>query len=236
MSVRALHRGFFDLSPRFKLLMSGNSKPGIPDTDDGIWGRMRLVPWKRHIEKPDEDPYRDTFPCAEWPKKDPKLLDKIKAGELAGVFARLVEGLVDYLGAGFVEPEGVTIATADYRQQSDPLGRFLELCTERVPDSRVRSSELHDLFAAWCKAAGEKEWSTVGFANAMIDKGFSKVRSDGMRWEGLRLTRAVGDFIDAEGRPKTMLPDDMSKEPPVPHAQAPPAGSSLAEEDDDLPY
>jgi phage/plasmid-associated DNA primase len=30
MSVRALHRGFFDLMPRFKLLMSGNSKPAIP--------------------------------------------------------------------------------------------------------------------------------------------------------------------------------------------------------------
>jgi phage/plasmid-associated DNA primase len=30
MAVRALHRGFFDLLPRFKLLMSGNSKPSDP--------------------------------------------------------------------------------------------------------------------------------------------------------------------------------------------------------------
>jgi putative DNA primase/helicase len=228
MSVRALHRGFFDLSPRFKLLMSGNSKPGIPDTDDGIWGRMRLVPWKRHIEKPDEDPYRDTHPAERWPTKDPKLADKIKAAELAGVFARLVEGLVDYLEHGFVEPEGVTLATADYRNQSDPLGRFLELCTERVPDSRVKSSELHELFAAWCKAAGEKEWSPVGFANAMIDKGFTKVRSDGMRWEGLRMTRQVSDFVDGEGRVR-LLSDDLTKEP----ARAPPAAASVV--DDDLP-
>ena len=87
MPVRALHRGFFDLLPRFKLLMSGNSKPGIPDTDEGIWGRMRLVPWKRHIEKPDEDPYRDSFPCEHWPEKDTHLLPT-DAGSWLPAFAK----------------------------------------------------------------------------------------------------------------------------------------------------
>jgi len=233
MSVRALHRGFFDLLPRFKLLMSGNSKPSIPDTDEGIWGRMRLVPWRRHIEKPDEDPYRDAFPCAEWPRKDTKLLDKIKAAELAGVFARLVAGLTDYLEHGFVEPEGVTMATADYRNQSDPLARFLALCTEAEAGSRVKSSELHEVFAAWCKAAGEKEWSQKGFSDAMIDKGFTKTRSDGMRWEGLKLIRQVSDFVDSEGRVQ-LLSDDLSAEPPWP----PPAAAErpATAEDDDLPF
>jgi putative DNA primase/helicase len=217
MSVRALHRGFFDLFPRFKLNMSGNTKPSIPDTDEGIWGRMKLVPWLRHIEKPHEDPYRDEYPdsAAAWPKKDVKLLDKIKAGELEGVFLRLVEGLVDYLEHRFVEPERVTLATADYRDKSDPLARFLRLCTELDAKSRVKSSELHDVFKAWCAAAGEKEWSPKGFSDAMDDKGFTKVRSDGMRWEGLRLIRSKDDFVDAEGRVK-LISDDLSAEPPRP--------------------
>jgi putative DNA primase/helicase len=200
MSVRALHRGFFDLDPRFKLLMSGNSKPSIPDTDEGIWSRMKLIPWRRNIDQPEDG-------VSEWPKKDPKLLDKIKARELAGVFRRLVEGLADYLEHGFVEPAGVTLATQDYRDKSDPLARFLRLCTEADDKSRVKSSELHGVFAAWCKAAGEKEWTPVGFANAMEDKGFTKVRSDGMRWQGLRLTRAASDFVDSEGKVLTNLPD-----------------------------
>jgi hypothetical protein len=97
-----------------------------------------------------------------------------------------------------------------------------------MPDSRVKSSELHELFAAWCKAAGEKEWSPVGFANAMIDKGFTKVRSDGMRWEGLRMARQVSDFVDGEGRVR-LLSDDLTKEP----ARAPPAAAPVV--DDDLP-
>jgi putative DNA primase/helicase len=233
MSVRALHRGFFDLQPRFKLLMSGNSKPSIPDTDEGIWGRMKLVPWLRHIEKPTEDPYASEFPCPEWPAKDPKLLDKIKARELPGVFARLVEGLVDYLEHRFVEPERVTRATADYRDKSDPLARFLRLCTEADAKSRVKSSELHAVYVAWCKASGEKEWSINGFGDALIDKGFTKVRSDGMRWEGLRLIRAASDFVDAEGRVRSDLPD-LDAEPGG--ARAPPPSAAVAVEDDDLPY
>jgi putative DNA primase/helicase len=225
MSVRALHRGFFDLSPRFKLLMSGNSKPSIPDTDEGIWSRMKLVPWLRNIDQPEEG-------VAEWPKKDPKLLDKIKAAELPGVFARLVEGLVDYLEHGFVEPETVTQATADYRDKSDPLARFLRLCTERDEKSRVKSSELHAVYIAWCKASGEKEWSINGFGDAMIDKGFTKVRSDGMRWEGLRLTRAASDFVDNDGRVLANLPDLDAEPPPKP----PDAIAGGVDDDDDLPF
>jgi putative DNA primase/helicase len=99
MSVRALHRGFFDLLPRFKLLMSGNSKPSIPDTDEGIWGRMKLVPWLRNIEKP-EDGRRELA------EEGPQAARQDQGGRAAGVFARLVEGLVDYLEHGFVEPEG----------------------------------------------------------------------------------------------------------------------------------
>jgi putative DNA primase/helicase len=222
MSVRSLHRGFFDLNPRFKLHMSGNSKPSIPDTDDGIWTRMKLVPWDRNIDKPEIDPFRDKHPewhePDAWPKKDTELLDKIKAGELAGVFLRLVQGLVDYLEHGFVEPDAVATATADYRDKSDPLARFLRLCSELDANSRTKSSDLHAVYAAWCKAAGEREWSPNGFSDAMIDKGFTKVRSDGMRWEGLRLIRQVGDFLDAEGRVR-LIADDLSAEPPARSAE-----------------
>lgn len=239
MSVRALHRGFFNLLPRFKLQIAGNSKPSIPDTDDGIWGRMKLVPWLRHIEKPEADPYRDDYPQwhapGAWPTKDRQLLNKIKAGELAGVFRRLVEGLADYLANGFIEPEAVTQATEAYRNQSDPLARFLTLCTEADAKARVKSSELHEVFAAWCKAAGEKEWSAKGFSDALIDKGFTKVRSDGMRWEGIRLTRTAGDFIDHEGRVRSDLPDLT---PPDTPGTAPPVASSSASfrrDDDDVP-
>jgi putative DNA primase/helicase len=191
--VRALHRGFFDLLPRFKLIISGNAKPDIPDTDDGIWGRMKLINWPRHIDQPPPD-------AVNWPKKDPHLVDKIKAKEGSGVLNRLVEGLLDWLTDGLVEPKAVTEATQAYRDDSDPLARFLRFCTEPDPSGRVQSSVLHEVFCAWAKAASEREWTQKGFSKAMVEKGFSKKASDGMQWLGLRLIKEVHDFIDANGR------------------------------------
>lgn len=202
--VRALHRGFYDLTPRFKLQMSGNSKPDIPDTDEGIWSRMKLVSWKKNIDLEFDEQGR--------PKKDPELLDKIKAGEASGVFARLVAGLLDYLEHGLIEPAEVTAATQAYRDASDPLARFLRLCTEADPASRVQSSKLHEVFVAWCKAAGEREWSNKGLAKALLDKGYEKKASDGMQWLGLKLTKEVHDFVDREGNVITL--PDAADDPP----------------------
>ncbi|SMF70604.1 phage/plasmid primase, P4 family, C-terminal domain-containing protein [Allosphingosinicella indica] len=205
MAVRALHRGFFDLLPQFKLIMSGNSKPEIPDTDDGIWSRLKLIGWAKNIDL--------EFNEDGTPKKDPQLLNKIKAAELAGVLKRLVDGLMDYLAHGLVEPADVTRATQAYRDASDPLSRFLRLCTAPDADSRVQSSHLHEVFVAWCKAAGEREWSNKGFSKAMEEKGYTKKASDGMQWLGLKLIRQATDFIDHEGK-VVVLPDDMDREPP----------------------
>ncbi|MGZ8353718.1 MAG: phage/plasmid primase, P4 family [Allosphingosinicella sp.] len=217
MSVRALHRGFFDLIVRFKLLMSGNFKPEIPDTDDGIWGRMKLIPWLRHIEKPEEDPFHNRYPDSHqnWPVKDLDLLDKIKGaehggkgkGELSGVFRQLVEGLCDWLENGLVEPDEVTGATQAYRDQSDPLARFLLLCTVPDREGRVKSSELHAAFEAWCKLAQETPWKPKGFANAMIDKGFAKTRSDGMRWIGLSMIPGISFHTDDDEKLRATLPE-----------------------------
>lgn len=197
--TRALHRGFFDLTPRFKLLMSGNSKPDIPDTDEGIWSRMKLISWTKNIDLEFDEQGR--------PKKDPELLDKIKSREASGVFGRLVKGLLDYLENGLVEPAEVTAATLAYRDASDPLARFLRLCTEADPSSRIQSSRLHEVFVAWCKAAGEREWSNKGLAKAMADKGYEKKASDGMQWLGLKLVKEVYDFVDSNGN-VIALPDD----------------------------
>lgn len=214
LPVRMLHRGFFNLQPQFKLIIMGNTRFDIPDTDDGIWSRLKLIPWLRNIEKPEAG-------VPNWPEKDPKLGDKIRAEESAGVLNRLVAGLLDYMVAGLIEPKSVTEATSAYRDASDPLARFLRLCVETVEDDKVRvqSSTLHEVFVAWCKAAGEREWSNKGFANAMVEKGYRKKASDGMQWLGLRLIRGVSDFVDEHGKAIT-LPDEFDA--PLPNGARPP--------------
>lgn len=210
--VRALHRGFFELRPRFKLIMSGNSKPAIPDTDEGIWSRMKLISWLKNIDL--------EFNEDGTPKKDPHLVDKIKTGEAGGVFRRLVDGLLDYLRHGLVEPATVTADTQAYRDASDPLARFLRECVAPDEHASVQSSILHGVFVAWAKAAGEREWSNKGFSNAMLEKGYVKHKSNGMHWLKLRLVRSAEDFVNDDGSVRVL--DGAAAPPADAAARAPP--------------
>jgi phage/plasmid-associated DNA primase len=138
----------------------------------------------------------------------------------------MVRGLLDWLDNGLVEPEAVREATAQYREDSDPLARFLKLCTAVDPQGRIQSSRLYEVFVAWCKAAGEREWTQRGFSKAMLDKGFQKKASDGMQWLGMKLVREARDFVDENGKVREdvpMLPDGaQSPAAPPDDAHAPP--------------
>lgn len=215
MKVRFLNRGFFELRPEFKLTISGNFRPDIPDTDDGIWRRVRLIPWDQKIDEAN---------------KDPDLPEKLRA-ERSGILNRLLAGLLDWLQNGLVEPDDVKQATSAYRESSDPLGRFLKLCTKHAPEGRARSSALHEVFVAWCRAAGEREWSQKGFSKAMEDKGFRRKASDGMWWLGLEMVRQVTDFVDHEGKPLPFSGEDEPDPPPRSASSPDPFGG----EDDDEP-
>lgn len=186
--VRHLNRGFFNMKVMFKLTVSGNHKPEIRQTDDGIWRRIKLVHWGQRVRDPITNPTGTR-------EKDPDLPKKLEK-ELSGIFNHLVAGLRDWLENGLVEPEDVTRDTVAYRTENDPLARFLKLCTAPDPESTVRSSKLHELFLAWCKAADETEWKQKGFSRAMAAKGYQKKASDGMHWLGMRMTRRPEEFVD----------------------------------------
>lgn len=197
MAVRMLHKGFYDLVPQFKLTIGGNYRPDVPGTDEGIWRRLKLVPWQQYRAENERD---DDLP------------NKLRA-EASGIFARLIAGAVDWYNNGLIEPEAVTAATADYRDESDPLARFLSMCTRADNGGRVQSSVLYELFCAWCKAAGEKEWSTKGFSKAMLDKGIRKKQANGIFWLDIATTKDRGDFIDADGRVRLIEDDGFAPAP-----------------------
>ncbi len=178
--VRRLMRDPFDLNPAFKMTISGNHRPSITGVDDGIWRRVLLVPWE--VQIPDAE-------------KDRQLIDKMRR-EASGILNRLLAGLIDWRLHGLQEPAIVRGATANYREESDPLGRFLASCTAEAKGERVKSSLLYALFIAWARAAGEREWTQTGFSKAMSDRGHRKVESHGMRWVDLTMTRTPDDFAD----------------------------------------
>jgi putative DNA primase/helicase len=187
MAVRELHRPYFMLIPEFKVTIGGNFKPviGGGDAESGIWRRVTLVPWTIKI------------PAA---SRDKHLLDKLKA-ERAGILNRWLGGLSHWMERGLVLPEEVARATEKFRVDSDPLGRFLAECTRENQEGQVQTTILHQLFCAWCKVVGEREWTITGFGRAMMERGFDKHKSSTHFWLGIEPIRIVDDFIDSQGNP-----------------------------------
>jgi putative DNA primase/helicase len=155
VAVRRLHQDFFELIPQFKIILSGNHKPIIRDDSDGIWRRVHLVPWEVQIAEEEVD--RDL-------KR--KLLT-----ERAGILAWMVKGAIDYLEGGLRVPDGVRAATAEYREESDPIGAFVRNgCIVTGSDNDRSSPE--DLFIGYsnfAKREGLSEFKQPTFSKRLPD-------------------------------------------------------------------
>lgn len=183
IQARNLNLPMFRFYPALKLTVSGNHRPKIGGTDEGIWSRIKHVPWDV------------TIPAE---KRDRALTEKLR-GEASGILNWMLDGVSDWIEHGLVFPEDVVRATAEYRRDSDQLGRFLEVCVIADTEGRVQSSVLHSVFNAWARANGGAEWSNKGLTNAMRERGYKSDKSSVMFWTGIKLTKTEGDFGETSG-------------------------------------
>lgn len=185
--VRALHSDFVEVLPVFKLSISGNHKPEVRGTDDGIWRRLLLVPWDEQIPKD---------------QRDPDLAEKLWA-EAPGILAWAARGLIDYLEVGLQEPDHVIEATAAFREESDPIGTFLEAaCVVTGQDAdAILSRELVEAFNFWLYERGAGEWRPGTVARKLKEKArswrspstgqsFVEAKSSVMTYRGIRFQDA----------------------------------------------
>lgn len=188
MLIRALQEGFVEILPYFKPFVSGNHKPVFKGTDDGIWRRVKLVEFPVQIPEADRRPKQE--------------MDAELFAEASGVLNWLVQGALQYLEGGLMEPAMVRSATSALREDSDPYGAFLdEACEVTGEDgSRIGAAELVNAFNYWLTARGEGQYRDRTIARAMADHArrwrskktgqkFVQVKSGGrMFYDGLRLT------------------------------------------------
>lgn len=193
MDVRHLNKPFFSFYPQFKLTISGNYRPKIRGGDEGIWSRVVLLPWKVFIPAKDRD----------------KSLSKKLAAEASGILNRLLRGLREWLAEGLQLPKSAVEATAAYRSDSDPLGKFLDVWVIDRIGAKTKAGELYAKHLAWAQENDEGEWTHKGFSHAMSDRGYSKKRSDGIWWLDIELRE----------EPKSEEAKDPPPEKPPPSSQ-----------------
>src|SRR5919112_1537834 len=182
VTARFLFGENFDFKPEFKLWLSTNNKPVIQGTDDAIWDRIRLIPFMQRFDGP---------------KADTKLPDKLR-DELAGVFAWMVEGCLEWQEHGLEEPKTVTDATKQYREEMDTLASFMDEVCVVGTGHKVLADALYQRYAMWCDKSGERKDSKKAFVARLEERGFERQRETAGVNKGRYIWLGIGPRSDDE--------------------------------------
>jgi len=68
----------------------------------------------------------------------------------------------------------VSEATADYRDESDPLRRFLAECVDKNPGARVSATALYSAYADWSHREGAGLITQTRFGRRLEHLGYPK--------------------------------------------------------------
>ncbi len=180
ISARYMRADFFEFPRGHKHLVYGNHRPLLRVVDDAIKARMHVVPFKARFSD-------------ELGNRDPRLSEKLRV-EAPAILAWLIEGHRLWMSDGYTlrKCEAVKRETEDYfASQSTPDLWIAERCEllhndERPTGSLEKASALYRSFSAWKEARGEHPMGQVRWAEWMATR-FAKVKSDGVRYRGVRL-------------------------------------------------
>jgi len=160
ISARSLYQEYFDYTPQFKIWLTTNHLPEIRGTDDAIWRRIHLIPFRQQFTGK---------------SRDSRLRDKLER-ELSGILAWAVRGCLEWQRSGLGMASVVKAATLDYRRESDQVTRFLkERCIQQA-DAQASGHELYDAYSQWSSDRGEKPESNNNFAKSLAEHGIGKKR------------------------------------------------------------
>ena len=162
----------FEYPPYFTMWIPTNHRPIIRGTDDGIWRRIRVIPFNVHIS----DDMKDTAL--------PEKLEK----ELPMIFGWILGGLKLYKKEGLKSPAAVAECTNSYRREMDTVSAFI---TECCVIDKNRSETAADLYEAYCYWADKNAEYTVNrrsFSQRISDmNGVQRVRNNGIVYKGIGL-------------------------------------------------
>lgn len=135
ITARRMNEDFWSFDRTHTFWMSTNHLPRITGSDEGIWRRVKLIPFEvdlRTVTTPIPD------------------LDKILLrDEGSGILNWLVRGFHEYQAYGFMEPGRVKVAVDGYRKDEDELESFVSEKCETGGHCRATADDLFKVYQDW---------------------------------------------------------------------------------------
>lgn len=182
VTARKLYADDFEFIPQFTLWLAANHRPTIRGSDLAIWRRVCLVPFTVTIPEEERIPL-DTL-CGQLAEERPGILNWALAGHR------------DWLERGLAKPASVIVATEEYRENSDPLGEWLDHHCQLGALFSCSAAKLYNSYKTWCAETGEDARSQKWLGGGLRDRGFHVVKSHGaISYVGLstKVTSVVGE-------------------------------------------
>jgi putative DNA primase/helicase len=135
---------------RARFILASNSLPTFVDKSDGMWRRLRIIPYEVQI------------PLHE---RDTNLADNIISSELPGVMAWAVEGLAAIIKAGHVaDCDAGKILKENHRATCDHEREYLlEFYEVGEQYQKVCGKELYKEYCAWILSNGYRPFGAAKF-------------------------------------------------------------------------
>jgi len=197
ISARFMRKEFFEFRPSFLLMLGTNAKPEFRGQDEGLWRRVKFVPWERFFA-PHE--------------RDHKLGAHLLA-EAEGIFAWAVRGAVEWYASGLRDPDVVRLATKEYRETSDALAGYLPgmFVKDEANAGRVTGKALFDAYLEWADEENlpqREVWTRRTFFGALEERGLVKRKTNqGIAFEGVRRARRVDLVHESDTSPEVAQAD-----------------------------
>ena len=159
ITARWMHKNWVTFKPNHLSLFITNHLPKVSGDDEATWRRMTVVPFDVVIP---EDERIDG-------------LAEILRAEADTVLAWMVAGYADYLqrDSKLDPPNQVSVRTAKYRRDSDPVMRFVEEeCVTSTPARQATTGRLFEAWRKWVATEGVEEGSQKAFGMELDRLGY----------------------------------------------------------------
>ena len=153
VTARFLHENSIEFRPEFKLFINSNYLPQVTDVTLFSSGRVMVIPFERHFREDEQD--RDLKDVLAQPES------------LSGILNWALAGLRGVIDEGLNPPGAIRLATDEYRERSDKIGRFVAEVLEEHPLGEARTTEVFARYQTWCFANGIHSESSPNF-NAQL--------------------------------------------------------------------
>ena len=201
--ARFLNKEFFEFYATFKIFLATNHKPRISGTDNGIWRRIRYIPFRRIITPAERD----------------RSLPERLLAEREGILAWAIKGCKLWLTEGLGSCADIDVATEEYRQESDILQDFIYDCCRVDDGESVQASALYRCMADWCKNNGLFRLPRQKLIEYLEAKKITKkmlsfgTQKGSMFWYGIGLKYGGETSLQTSLPGQVSLPDEGGERP-----------------------